>query len=278
MPSHLDDPESNKSKPAWVRDFHVYGNSTADKLASIGAVRGQLDSAVALEHKSKMNKIKHIQNRIAAVMSIMPPRNVKHKTAEPKPAKLTVQDHIDQSLHSIRMHGDRLICVLCERSSSNSPDTAIKFCKSECGVQIRNSSLCRMVEGGVQIGSNVTHSSHTLLSYRGVYFCKKCGNYATVKLIKLAEPCTGKPNGHGKLSLVNIAKGRLPPKLMSWPCIDLMTQAEKDAMYTVARQVQDLAKAIQSDGPHSDEEVISHNGDASSSRASVQAEITSDSD
>ena len=43
-----------------------------------------------------------------------------------------------------------------------------------------------------KIARTEADKSHVLYQFRGVVFCNRCGHYATVKLLKLAKPCTGR--------------------------------------------------------------------------------------
>ena len=64
------------------------------------------------------------------------------------------------------------------------------------------------------------HGSHALSVFRGLFFCRLCGCYATAvpKLLKLA--CEKVPNTAGRFVLRRLAEGRLPPGVNSWPSED----------------------------------------------------------
>ena len=69
----------------------------------------------------------------------------------------------------------------------------------------------------VWVGGQLLHSTHVLAVFRGLYFCRRCGCYATLvpKLLKLE--CQGFPAAAGRSLLRRLASGRLPVGLACWP-------------------------------------------------------------
>ena len=69
----------------------------------------------------------------------------------------------------------------------------------------------------VWVGGQLLHGSHRLAVYQGLYFCRRCGCYATLapKLLKLA--CQGLAAPAGRCVLRRVAEGLLPPGLANWP-------------------------------------------------------------
>ena len=67
----------------------------------------------------------------------------------------------------------------------------------------------------VQVGNSELHSSHSLNSYRGVWWCLRCGHYTTTGVKdsrpkKLKEQCPGHANSYGKICLERLRKGLFP--------------------------------------------------------------------
>ena len=72
--------------------------------------------------------------------------------------------------------------------------------------------------------------------FHSIYYCNKCGSYATNKLRKLAQQCDKKTEA-GSLFLSNIDKGILP-KVDNIP----LTLEEQTALASVHDFVQDLVQ------------------------------------
>ena len=70
--------------------------------------------------------------------------------------------------------------------------------------------------GSVSLGRRVSHPSHRLFLFKGVFYCANCGAYATVKARKLAEQCTIRTSA-GQRNLTLLGSGELPVNLSQWP-------------------------------------------------------------
>ena len=68
----------------------------------------------------------------------------------------------------------------------------------------------------VSLGRQMSHASHKLYVYRGVFYCANCGAYATVKARKLAVQCTIRTTA-GQRNLTLLGSGELPVNLLQWP-------------------------------------------------------------
>ena len=75
----------------------------------------------------------------------------------------------------------------------------------------------RPAEGGqLQAGRALLHGTHRLAWHRGVFWCWRCGQYATTAPRDLAKPC--RPGRRaGKDYLRRLRKGLPPKDKMQWP-------------------------------------------------------------
>ena len=68
----------------------------------------------------------------------------------------------------------------------------------------------------VVTGKHVLHASHALRVFRGLYYCNRCGYYASKAPTRLKLPCEGFGRT-GRAVLARIHSGVLPPGLANWP-------------------------------------------------------------
>ena len=68
-----------------------------------------------------------------------------------------------------------------------------------------------------QIANVVPHSSHSLLSLRGITICSKCGAFGVKRTRLLAKPCTFRCIVASDRALARMRQGHTPIINMSWP-------------------------------------------------------------
>ena len=73
------------------------------------------------------------------------------------------------------------------------------------------------VKKGAVIGRSALHSTHRLAHQRGVFFCIKCGAYATVRPKGLKKDCKLKAKGTRRSNLKRLVSGLRPHSLAAWP-------------------------------------------------------------
>jgi hypothetical protein len=251
MPSHLDDPNVKKVRPEWVKEHHIRGNKSADRLAGFGANNAELHKDIYVPHLKQCREIHLIQNRIATIICHLPKRDKQSdKIKTQKPAKLTIEQEAASSQHTIKVLKDKLVCLMCDSSSSLSDKAVNVFCKSECTIQTSSQEGVIKVYGTVVVRGRSTHPTHNLSIYRGLLFCNVCGSYSSERLGNLAKACT-KPSIHGQRVREHIAHGRLPPGIIEAPPTYSFTHVERKVMHGVAAQVRDLAREYEANPPFS---------------------------
>ena len=74
----------------------------------------------------------------------------------------------------------------------------------------------------IMVGNAVIHSSHQVMLYRGLYFCRHCASWAIKKLENLASPCD--PSGRGPedamrkgKAVLQLLRGKLPRGCAAFP-------------------------------------------------------------
>ena len=88
----------------------------------------------------------------------------------------------------------------------------MSVCRREASV--RHSRVPQGVE--VLTGKHHLHSSHELRVFKGLYYCTRCGCYASSAPKRLKSECLGLGKA-GRAVLARIQGGLLPPGLRAWP-------------------------------------------------------------
>jgi len=215
LPSHLNDPEKrNKLKipvPDWVTDFHIAGNQSADDAAAVCARYNQIPEHVAKPVLHRLNQIQQIQKRLSAVGLAF-----ERQTNKPnEPQQPTLLPSVDQlvlkSKHNILVSIDdnQLVCTRCVRSISHKAPQLRHFLEGPC---IEPHSLF----SPISLGSQVSHHSHRIVMYGGVYLCKKCGATGKLKFKLLSKACAP-PQTAGQRNVKAFFDGKKLPTYPGWP-------------------------------------------------------------
>ena len=129
------------------------------------------------------------------------------------------------SKHTLVMLGRSWHCSKClEHRHCDSPVLAEWFatdCTPFVGVALARrvglSRPCNSLDGAeVYAGRHLLHQSHAMALFRGLYYCKHCGYYASSAPQRLKQPCGGM-SAQGRAMIARIQRGELPPGLRSWP-------------------------------------------------------------
>ena len=140
---------------------------------------------------------------------------------------------------------------------------------TECVVAHANPMQFSKIDIPVRIGHSVTHPTHRLSSYKGVFFCTVCGNMAKDKISKLALPCTRIKKAHGRAVLAALHLGRFPPGVNNWPSDTIsfpistepLSISELEILHEVQAKVNELAVAETLEVPSSPVSVGSNRTD-----------------
>ena len=139
----------------------------------------------------------------------------------PKPEKAGQDVAIAASNHTVLEIEGRLACSACRSSVYRTCGSTLisEWLGAPCiPVPTAFSRPEPLGCGCYQLGTQVSHHSHTLYIYRGFFFCNKCGCRGVVKLHLLAQPCSP-PSSAGLAALRAIRRGVLPQHSgHRWPC------------------------------------------------------------
>ena len=210
LPSHLEEEGCKKTIPDYVNEVDIKGNAIADKYAGIAADLVQVPLPVATECKHYYKLVKRLQWRLATIVQHLPPR-VKHRSVcNPRSEKITLEQKISESSHTLERKGDRFTCISC-LDSFTLKDPAFQHWLA--GICMKAPEKCDRpvhINSNLHIGNANAHSSHRLRFFDGLVYCNRCGSRAMHHMRRLARPCRP-PGTYGKLTLKYIREGRLPP-------------------------------------------------------------------
>ena len=171
-------------------------------------------------------------------------------------------------------------CVLCQQCVARHRNTLVEFIKTECREIVKNRSQFFHVGYPVRVGTKISHSSHKINGYRGVFFCTQCGNISAQRMIGLVRPCTGVLSQYGRNNIIALEKGDLPPKVAEWPGasipINLPLSLEEQNALT---HIQGLIRNYQVEAlPESEDSSSGFLSDGTSHDVGVPSASASDSD
>ena len=220
VPSHIFDKPKLHNSNASSSEFAILNNTCADALAGYAAGRVECPPSEVTPVVHHIKLVKAIQMRLYAVTVLHKPRPKSSMPIVTLKPKLSFEEEIALSSHSLVKSGARYLCTKCCASVPCKPFSALlAWTQSLCvALPVEAASLRPIAIGmaTVQLGKQVAHPTHSLHLYRGVTFCNKCGCYATRKYVNLANACVA-PTTHGTNAKRAINQGRLPPGLTFWP-------------------------------------------------------------
>ena len=208
------------------------GNILADALAERGAKEFAVYSEDAFGAKWHFDLVSKIQKRAVIILAETANRQVVKAAARSAKSPLpTVANLSMQSQHNITAIGKVLHCFACHRHSAPGAVAARAFLATPCrpDVVLSSSYTAGAVrptkipsDRTIQVGHQVVHSSHEIYIFKGMHFCKKCGNYAVKRLLNLAKECEprGKTPEHTariRSAVVSLLQGKLPRGVSEHP-------------------------------------------------------------
>ena len=142
------------------------------------------------------------------------------KQPHPTSAKATLVDMIRASPHNIRQQGKTLRCLDCLGTVSQNSQHVKLWLASSCSALLYDDHD-RIVSipswHVIQIKNIIPHHTHTLMSYRGVIFCDKCGAYAVNRCRMFFSPCTQVCTVASQQARTKLRQHKLPTRSMHWP-------------------------------------------------------------
>ena len=162
MPSHL---SRGDERPEGVSELDVIGNSHADFYAGEAARDYQVSDEVAENCIKYYKETSLIQNRIAAVIMSLPPRQRYQTVCTPKEVKQTLQDIINVSPHQLVQEGSRFTCKNCSNSFLSSDPSFRHWLGTACIVLPTSSRPTPLMHNPLHVGNQYVHHSHKLAIY-----------------------------------------------------------------------------------------------------------------
>ena len=232
-----------------LQPFELYGNLAADALANKGSQLAEVwthDSANVL---AQYALVRQIQARALVILtSVMHTRLSQQQHKGQNKVKLLkckpipISGAAIGSTHQFTMMASTLRCCLCLEHCPSHPVAAARWMRGPC---VPNVELLSSVAKGecrptavprgavVHVGRRVIHHSHDLANFKGLYFCRSCGYFASVKAQHLYRECT-RSSKAAQRRVAALKQGKLPSGLASFPndverASETVVQLDQDA-------------------------------------------------
>ena len=222
---HVSTPEMMQQYDVSAR--HLFGNCCADRLAARGAEMAQVYLQDAMNLKWHYALVRRVQARAVAILSTVMQRE-STLTKQPKSAKvrkLSSNAHVLTTQHSITAMTRTLHCDKCLKHSDASEKGRMSFLCSPCvvdgpmvqAITLGNTRPTAIDNNGrVQVGTVKLHGAHSLACFKGLYFCTRCGYFASAKAQGLVADCTARGPAAVK-RVKRLREGKLPSGMSRWP-------------------------------------------------------------
>ena len=227
--------ESNHVAAQFSLSLHdIYGNACADRLADRAAQAYEIAPQDALDLLWFYGVARKIQARAICVLSSVIPQRSTVPPAPicpPRRPSTPIGVALFNSSHTFLKVGPSMRCSRCFEVAplvtSHFRDWLASPCRPDGSLAYAFFSGKRRpaalpTHRPVVVGRRPAHSSHTLFSFRGLVFCRKCGYYALNRFLKLAEPCEIRNPDAARKRVRNLLRGQLPHGVPSWPNEDSM--------------------------------------------------------
>ena len=207
----------------------IYGNACADRLADRAAQAYEVAPQDALDLSWFYGVVRRIQARAIIILSVVIPQRSTVPPAplcNPRKPVTPMGVAIFNSAHTFHKVGPSMRCSVCFEvaplmtshfrdwlASPCCPDSSLR----DAFFSGKRRPVALPTHRPLVIGRRAAHSSHTLLSFRGLVFCKRCGYFAVNRFLKLAEPCELANPEEARKRVLHLLRGKLPHGVPSWP-------------------------------------------------------------
>ena len=200
------------------------GNMLADSLANRAAQLHMVYNEDAFSVKWHMDLVDRIQKRAIVILSATANRaQDQRRPKEDKVTSIPLGGCVVASAHQFTRVGKVLHCFKCHKASPKGLSAIKQWLATECQPnRILNATYTagtirpsRIPPGqDIQIGNAFIHSTHQIMVYRGLHFCKVCACYASKRLLSLAVACEP-PKGpqdaeRRRKAVLALLQGKLP--------------------------------------------------------------------
>jgi hypothetical protein len=219
IPSHLDKCVKKLKYP--VPDAHFAVNHVADHFADVASHAVQLPMQYVSSVVYHAKLVSRIQRRLVRIL-ITSLEKIKfdRRLPQPRPSSPSFEDLCGATRHNLVKTGNHLRCLDCCGSCSRTSINVTNWLKASCDpLPYDDSQSIAVVPRWyrVQIGNNIPHASHELLSLRGIIFCNVCGAFSSKKCRKLNAPCLTPISVYCARALKKLKAGELPAQYLQWP-------------------------------------------------------------
>ena len=225
----------------------AFGNVVADALAQRGAKENMMLEEDRFAVKWHLDLVHRIQQRAVVILSAVCSRcrNVRTlSTTQATMPQLSSAAHAMQSSHTITALGRSLFCSKCHQRSAPGAQAARSWLATMCSPNrilqatytagtVRPSRI--PPNQAVRVGHRTVHPSHDLMVHQGLHFCRKCGAFASKRLLSLAEQCdpTGKSPQDAerkRKAVISLLRGELPRGVKAFPNSSAKLQSQSSLL------------------------------------------------
>ena len=232
--AHVDTPE--EATRHNLSYMHILGNEFADRLAERAATAYEVayqDSVDLLWYYATLRKI---QARLLVILaSIIPERSAVPESIPraPRERPTPLGCAIFNSKHSLFNLGRSMHCCVCFQQAPRDRVPLMQWLAAPCKpdrayAYLQLTSQQRPVslpqDRPMVVGRRAAHPSHSLMAYKGLIFCSRCGYYGHKRYLRLAYECTGMSSDEAISRVRNLRAGNLPSGVPNWPNSDTYRQ------------------------------------------------------
>ena len=225
--------------PRWIRSHqltlgiiaplqHVIGNECADVMAGKGAALASVLPSEASTFFHYRDVVSRVQRRLVYVLGELISQfpRASRKVAElPKVPSVPLSYHLVRSSHRIALHTSGVSCQRCLQGRPHAPKSSVlRFIASACSEErlacLPNKygrPLAHPRGKVVWVAGQPTHSSHCLITFRGMAVCSQCGYRASRRMVRLADPCQPRSESLHETIMTKFAKGCMLTGMFRWP-------------------------------------------------------------
>lgn len=211
------------------------GNYCADVLAERAARCAEVFPQDAVNTFFYMSLARKIQMRAVAILLEVSAGEKRSRSEKRRLSAVSRTAAGMQSEHELLLCDGIWHCARCLQTRRDSqcglrvwfegrcvPDAGLVMC-----CQVGDVRPCNIPGGSrLTVGGQTLHESRQLAVYRGLFFCRRCGGFATSVPKLLKHQCEGVAAPAGRCVLRRLAVRRLPIGAATWPADSPMSSGD----------------------------------------------------